>query len=192
MNVGIIDYGCGNLFSLENALEQVGMSHIRIDSCADAKNCQALIIPGVGSYEAGMIGLDNAGLAAFIRKWVFDGKPLLGICLGMQLLMEGSEEAPNCLGLSIIPGFTRRLWGPFAVPHIGWNEVTGAYPGTYYFVHSYYVQPTERTTVIAEVRHNLLFPAIIEHKRVLGVQFHPEKSGTFGLAFLKNWGESIV
>ena len=195
--MGVIDYGCGNLFSLEAGLGRVGLEPVRVRNYRDASTCQGLVIPGVGSYAAGMRGLQDLDMSEFIKEWAVLDKPLLGICLGMQLMLEGSEEASGVEGLGLVRGIAKRLWGPFAVPHMGWNYVTGGElwgfgDDFYYFVHSYYAELVEPQWVIAETDHNIRIPAALKWGNTLGLQFHPEKSGQQGIRLLREWGESIV
>lgn len=193
--IGIIDYGAGNQRNVVLALRRLGVEHKIIDSPAQFRGAKGIIFPGVGAARSAMERLEATGMAHALRNY---GGPFLGICLGMQLLVEFSEEQDiPCLGL--LPGRTRRFPPQDKIPHMGWNAVHQRRPsplfhgledGCYcYFVHSYYVQPAEQKGVLTVTNYILEFASAIEAGNLMGVQFHPEKSGEAGLAILRNFCE---
>lgn len=187
----LIDYGAGNLHSLEGALDRLGYPHQRAEHPEDAPETGGIILPGVGHFEAAQAGLKERGWWYELPQMVADGRPLLGICLGLHLLSEGSEEAPKATGLSLIPGIARRLGPGVKVPHMGWAQVVmaSAHPAVpnprgawLYFLHSYALDTSDDTLYTAQ--HGRIFSALEGRGRVLGFQPHPEKSGPFGLVLL--------
>lgn len=191
--ITLIDYDAGNLASLEGALERLNLPFVRAASPDEAAPTGPIVLPGVGHFEAAQKSLRDRGWWRTLPGLVADGRPLLGICLGLQLLAEGSEEAPRASGLGLIPGIVRRLGPGVKVPHMGWSQVHLHYPhpglpdpkGAWlYFVHSYALEPTVETLCTAE--HGRTFAAIEARGRVLGFQPHPEKSGASGLLLLKS------
>ena len=197
--VALLDYGVGNLHSPAKALDRAG-AEVRVVPDVDrAAGAAALVVPGVGAYGACLAGLGRAGGPEAVAAWLAGGRPLLGICVGMQLAFEGSEEGPVWGGVAAVPGTVRRLGGPVKVPHIGWDEVTprpgsrlfaGLPAGTrFYFVHSY--APAAGGAAVAAVcDYGGAFAAAVEHGNLFGTQFHPEKSGAAGLALLANFVEA--
>lgn len=195
--ITLIDYDAGNLASLEGALDRLGFRHARAASPAEAAASGPIVLPGVGHFEAARRSLVERGWWEALPRLVAEGRPLLGICLGLQLLAEGSEEAPGLSGLGLIPGQVRRLGPGVKVPNMGWSRVTAQVPhpalpdaeGAWlYFVHSYALEPSADTLCVSE--HGRPFAAVEARGRVLGFQPHPEKSGRSGLALLKstlNW-----
>jgi glutamine amidotransferase len=194
--VALLDYGVGNLHSAAKALDRAGADVRVVPAVAGAAGSSALVVPGVGAYGACLAGLDRAGGPEAVAGWLAGGRPLLGICVGMQLAFEGSEEGPVSGGVGAVPGTIRRLAGPVKVPHIGWNEVTprpdsalfaGLPGGTrFYFVHSY--APAAGGAAVAAVcDYGGPFAAAVESGNLFGTQFHPEKSGAAGLALLANF-----
>jgi imidazole glycerol-phosphate synthase subunit HisH len=194
--IALIDYGAGNLTSVKKALAAVGADVCVPKHPADLAAAQGLIVPGVGHFGATR-ALDESWVEA-IRQRVDEGRPLLGICLGMQWLFEGSDEAPDCRGSGLMSGRCYRLdaaRGTVKVPHVGWNTlefepgasiVSAITPGAQvYFTHSYVVPITSDTVALSE--HGERFAAVVERGHVAGVQFHPEKSGEVGLQVLKNF-----
>jgi glutamine amidotransferase len=187
--IGIVDYGMGNLFSVSKALERLGAEYFI--SGENLLEADALILPGVGSFRDAMERLP----ADAIKNFVASGKPLLGICLGMQLLFEESEENGMTKGLGLLPGSVRRFPGQtYKVPHMGWNRLEFLQPSSLlknieedyvYFVHSYYVAPSEVT--LAKVDYHEQVSAIVGRDNIFGMQFHPEKSGKLGMALLNNF-----
>ena len=194
----IIDYGMGNLRSVEKALESVG-SRPRISADPNVvQKAKRLILPGVGAFGDAMENLRRTGMDAAIREAVGAGIPLLGLCLGLQLLFTHSEEFGSHKGLDLIPGNVRRFSGVnLRVPHIGWNQIEDLHPnplleniadGSYfYFVHSLYVEPDDPADVLSRTEYGLRFCSIACRNKVWGAQFHPEKSQDNGKQLLKNF-----
>lgn len=207
--ITVIDYGIGNLLSVRQAFEYCGAEVILTDSPELIRNAAGLILPGVGAFENGMDGLRKRQLIQPIRDLVAKGRPLLGICLGMQMLLDTSEEFGDHAGLGLIHGkvvaipTTKANGSPHKVPHIGWNALLGADPslawkGTIldgieprscvYFVHSYTAQPARPEHRLADCDYNgRLISAAVRSGNVYGCQFHPEKSGETGLQIIKNF-----
>jgi len=194
--VAVLDYGVGNLHSAAKALDRAGAEVRVVPTVDQAAGAAGLVVPGVGAYGACLSGLGSAGGAAAVAGWLDGGRPLLGICVGMQLLFEASEEGPVGDGVGVLPGKVRRLTGPVKIPHIGWDEVVvrpgsrlfaGLEDGTrFYFVHSYAPEP-DGDAVAAVCDYGGRFAAAVEHGNLFGTQFHPEKSGRAGLALLANF-----
>ena len=197
--IGVIDYGAGNLRSVENALSALGAECETAASARDIDRADALLLPGVGEFGSAVKELSRRALCGAIKGAAADGVPLLGICLGMQLLFGASEEAPEARGLGILAGRSLRFPdGPgLKVPHTGWNSITplkesallsGVRAGScMYFVHSFFVRCDERADAAAEAFYGSRFDAAVERGNVFGCQFHPEKSGSAGLSILKNF-----
>ena len=189
--IAVLDYGLGNLRSISRAVERAGGQALVTTDPDTAASADALLLPGVGSFGTCMRNLRAGGFEPVIREAVEAGRPVLGVCLGLQILFEGSEEADEP-GLGILGGVVRRLPGAITVPHIGWNEVawTGAHrlvPSAsasaaerYYFVHSY-AAPADGPGVVGVTEHGRPFAAAVAHGSVFATQFHPEKSGRAGL-----------
>lgn len=201
MNIALIDYGAGNLRSVAKAFEQVGASITLNSDPSQLAQADKMVLPGVGSFGDGMAALQRQGLVGPIRQAVEAGKPLLGICLGMQLLLQSSEEMGFHQGLALLPG--QVLHFPeteLKVPHTGWNQLwpTKSSPllsdipaGSYaYFNHSYYCQPAPEV-VAADTDYGLRFASALSHGNVHGLQFHPEKSQHIGLQMLRNFVERV-
>lgn len=198
--LGIVDYGLGNVHSVQHALTEAGAEVSVVRTPDELEHAAALVLPGVGTFEAGMRGLDTSGLRQPLMAAAAAGKPLLGICLGMQLLAEAGLEDGHHTGLGLIPGVVTRLTpepGGGRVPHIGWDELelTGdsplwrrvRQPVTVYFVHSYALAWTDEEAVLARCASPSPFVAAVQRDNVVGVQFHPEKSQTVGLRILRNF-----
>ncbi|MCR6107947.1 imidazole glycerol phosphate synthase subunit HisH [Salipaludibacillus agaradhaerens] len=197
--IGIIDYGMGNLHSVTKALERLGHRCFLSEKPHDLEKATQLILPGVGSFKDGMIELEKRQLDVFIKDWAGKGNPLLGICLGMQLLFEKSEENGLSNGLNLLPGHvTRFKEGAYKIPHMGWNRLTFNDPthpilhdvpeGHVYFVHSYFVNAKERDVLVATANYGgEQVPAVVAKKSVWGTQFHPEKSSEVGMRMLRNY-----
>jgi imidazole glycerol phosphate synthase glutamine amidotransferase subunit len=190
--ITLIDYGAGNLHSLEGALDFLGFPHQRAERPEDAPDSGSLVLPGVGHFASAQARLKERGWWYELPEMVRDGRPLLGICLGLQLLAEGSEESPKTAGLGLLPGIVRRLGPGVKVPHMGWAQVQakGSHPalpdpkgGWLYFIHSYALEPRGETVYVAN--HGRTFSAVEARGRVLGFQPHPEKSGAFGRVLLQ-------
>ncbi len=201
MKVTLIDYGAGNLPSVERALHRRATATERVDSPEGLAGASALILPGVGHYAALIRALDKNGLREALVAALERGVPFLGICLGLQALYQMSEEAPELMGLNILPGCVRALTGAVKLPHMGWNQVRsdgesrlleGVDPEAYfYFAHSYAAHPQAAPGDASEVRatceYGSEFVAVAEKENVFAVQFHPEKSGGPGQRVLQNF-----
>jgi glutamine amidotransferase len=201
--VTIIDYGVGNLNSIKNMLKKIGVDSVISSQTADIENAEKLILPGIGSFEYGMKKLRNAEFFASLQQKVLQNKtPILGVCLGAQLLFNGSEEGLPVEGLGWIEGKSVRfnqdkMADNFKVPHMGWNELiikkesrlfTDARPDhRYYFVHSYHMVCYQEADILAESNYSYNFVAAVEKQNVIGVQFHPEKSHKFGMKLYENF-----
>jgi len=180
--IAVIDYGAGNLFSIGNALQAIGLSFRVARTPQDLARASRIVLPGVGHFGPMMRELESSGLKNGLLSRVESGIPLLGICLGMQALYESSEEAPGISGLKLLNGDVKRFPNSIRVPQIGWNDVNGY---AYYFANSYYAPISECT--IGAATYGVTFSAIVQRKNITAVQFHPEKSGTAGLQFLTKW-----
>ncbi|GAB7387969.1 imidazole glycerol phosphate synthase subunit HisH [Bacillaceae bacterium] len=194
--IGIIDYGMGNLHSVSKALERLGYAYRFVTEADALDKMDAAILPGVGAFGDAMENLRRLDLAEALRRFVHSGKPLLGICLGMQLLFESSEEHGFHRGLAFLPGHCKRFAGDYKVPHMGWNRLSflqesplfaGVEEGHVYFVHSYYVQTSDRDILLAVTDYFQEVPAIVGRGNLFGMQFHPEKSGPVGMKLLANF-----
>ena len=188
--IGIVDYGCGNLKSLENALEALGLPSRRLSAPAELLEAERLILPGVGNFGHAAGELEGRGLDGALKERAGAGGPILGICLGMQLLFQGSDEAPDRPGLGLLAGRSRLFAGPgLKVPHMGWSAVAfGERSLAAYFVHSYCVPrwPEGRPAqAVGTAEYGGPFLAAFRSGNLAGFQFHPEKSGAQGLALLK-------
>jgi len=192
--VAIIDYGVGNLHSIRRGIEMAGAGAKVTGELKEIKVADAIVLPGVGAFESAMEEIKDK--LDVIREVVQAGRPLLGVCLGMQLLLTRSEEG-NGEGLNLIPGEVVKLPPGLKVPHMGWNSLElrrehpvldTIAPGSYmYFVHSYYARPEDPKTILATTSYGVEFPSIIAQGLIMGTQFHPEKSGKFGLKLLQNF-----
>ena len=190
----VIDYGVGNLFSMSNALRKAGLRVEVAEEPSRLSGSDAVVLPGVGNFGAAAANLEPFREA--LKEAVDDGTPLLGSCLGMQLLFERSEESPGD-GLGLLPGEVKRFVGDVKTPHMGWNTVEptrdsplldGLKPGSYfYFVHSYYPEPADPRDTLASTSYGGMFASIVERGSVYGTQFHPEKSGEAGARLLANY-----
>jgi glutamine amidotransferase len=185
--IGVIDYGAGNLQSVINALDRLGLPWTVCDRPAQIDEVERIILPGVGHFGAAARAMDETGMREALRCAVRDGKPMLGICLGMQLLLEASEEAPEVSGLGLLPGRSVLLEAE-RVPHMGWNRVRwSGLVNHYYFAHSFVAVPRKEDLLATTEIEGRDIPAAIGSGRVLGVQFHPEKSGDRGLSVLEEF-----
>jgi glutamine amidotransferase len=190
----VIDYGVGNLFSMSNALRKAGLRVEVAEEPSTLSGSDAVVLPGVGNFGAAAANLEP--FRAALKATVDEGTPLLGSCLGMQLLFERSEESPGN-GLGLLPGEVKRFVGEMKTPHMGWNTVEptrgsplldGVKPGSYfYFVHSYYPEPADPQDTLASTSYGGTFASIVERGSVYGTQFHPEKSGEAGARLLANY-----
>ena len=198
--IGIIDYGMGNLGSVSNACAFLGLNSRILTRAGEMDDCRALILPGVGAFGDCMQHLNEHGFTGPIRNWIEADRPLLGICLGLQVLLEGSDESPDVPGFGILPGRVRRFESDPSckVPQIGWNQVRQTGVGSsffeavpdqsyFYFVHSFYVD-TPATEVVAGVTtYSIEYTSAISRGNLTAVQFHPEKSQSRGLQLLRNF-----
>jgi len=197
--IGVIDYGMGNRRSVEKALDHVGAQVSLTSDPEELQICDGLVLPGVGAFPRAMRNLRELGLIDLIHARVEEGTPLLGICLGMQLLFDRSEELGTTAGLGLIAGEVARLEaGGLRIPHIGWNEVRfersspldAGLPGEgcpFYHVHSYAARPADRDTVLGTCEYGERFVTFVGRGAVFGVQFHPEKSSLNGLRMLDSF-----
>ena len=194
--IAVIDYRAGNLRSVLRALEKVGQTPILIDTPEQLMQAHAIVFPGQGASPAAMRVLEAKGLVEPLREAILEGRPFLGICLGLQLLMDKSEEgATKCLG--VLPGTTRRLPEGLKVPHMGWNQAhfTQTHPifegipqdSNFYFVHSYYADPADPSMVAAVTDYGVSFCSAVARGNMVATQFHPEKSGDLGLQIYANF-----
>lgn len=197
--IAIIDYGMGNLRSVQKALEEVGADAKITESASDFKKAKKIVLPGVGAMKPAMEKLQSLGLIEPIRETIAQDKPFLGICLGFQLLFEKSNEGGEVAGLGILKGNVERLT-QLKVPHMGWNQINFRQPtcplfkgidqASYvYFCHSYVVKPKDIHVVAATTDYGDDFASCVYTNNLFGVQFHPEKSQTIGLKILKNFTE---
>lgn len=211
--IAIVDYGIGNLRSIEKAFEAVGADVVRSDRPEDIRRADKVVLPGVGAFGACIDEIRRRGLEKPILDAIGDGKSFLGVCVGMQLLFESSEEMGRHEGLGVLPGRVRRFQAgrkrerggkspgnALKIPHMGWNTVEPqredpllrGLPSEpyFYFVHSYAAAPDRASDMLATCRHGVVFPAVVQRNNVSGVQFHPEKSQANGLRILRNFAES--
>ena len=196
MNVAIIDYGAGNVPSVERALQRLGATPERVNSTEKLAAAKAIILPGVGHYAALIRALDQQGLRECLVDAILRGKPFLGICLGLQALYQSSEEAPHLAGLGILHGKVCALPGTIKLPHMGWNQLKirresplleGLHESDYfYFAHTFAARAADEETVAA-CKYGAEFGAVVEVGRMCAVQFHPEKSGVVGAKLLANF-----
>jgi glutamine amidotransferase len=196
--IAIADYGMGNRRSVEKALEHVGAESVITADPAAIRAADAVILPGVGAFPEAMRNLERTGLGEVLIERAASGVPLLGICLGMQLLFESSAEHEGAAGLGILSGAVTRLDGP-RLPHIGWNLVTFerdsalteglGEAAAFYHVHSFACRPADATDVVGSSEYGERFASIVERGNVMAAQFHPEKSSRDGLRMLRNFAE---
>jgi glutamine amidotransferase len=196
-NVAILDYGVGNLRSVEKAFAAAGSNAIVTDDDRVLRKAEALVLPGVGAFAACMKRLAARGFDELIRERVAEGTPLLGVCVGMQMLFEESEEFGQTPGLGLLRGRVRKFSGDLLVPQVGWNQVRRARGhwllddindrSFFYFVHSFYCEPADKDMVIGETDYGLSYASVVAQDQIAGVQFHPEKSQAAGLRLLGNF-----
>jgi len=200
-DIAIIDYGVGNLRSVEKAFAATGNSAIISDDESVLHAAKGLVLPGVGAFAACMKALSARGFDLLVRNQVVRGTPLLGVCLGMQMLFEESEEFGNTPGLGLLRGRVRRFSSNMTVPQVGWNQIhkRRKHPlldnikddAFFYFVHSYYCDAAEPAIVVGETDYGVRYASVVAHGDVCGVQFHPEKSQTAGLQLLTNFAHRV-
>jgi len=199
--IAVVDYGIGNLRSAEKALQHLHADAALTSDRREIDAAEAVVLPGVGAFGACMQALRAAGLEAATKAAATDGRPFLGICIGMQMLFDGSDESPDVAGLGIVSGRVTRLPKTVRLPQMGWNTLDltpgsrlGAQlpdPAWLYFVHSYAPEPTDPAVVAAWCDYGRRFAAAIEQGPVWATQFHPEKSGTVGLRMLENFVDAV-
>jgi imidazole glycerol-phosphate synthase subunit HisH len=194
--IGILDYGAGNLRSVQNTLDEIGAKYELVNDAAGLERSTKIILPGVGHFGQMMRALDRMRVRDALLERIRAGIPFLGICLGLQALFEASEEAPEERGLGLFEGEIRRFPATARVPHMGWNEVMpragskllrGLERPYLYFAHSYYAPLNEATAGTCD--YTLAYTAVLESNNVYGVQFHPEKSGPLGIGIVRNFVE---
>ena len=200
--ISIIDYGAGNLRSVQKACQAVGSDAQITCDPKEILNAERVILPGVGAFGDCMNSLKNSGLTEVIKEVANSGKPFMGICLGMQLLFEESEESPGAEGLGIFKGKIVKIpkVSDLKIPHMGWNSLditkdTQLFKGLpenpfVYFVHSYYMKPQDKNIIAATTEYCKTLPVALEMGNIFATQFHPEKSGVTGLKILKNFIEA--
>src|SRR6266481_8579296 len=196
-HVAIIDYGVGNLRSVEKAFTAVGCDAVVSSDEKTLRQAEHLVLPGVGAFGACMKALTERGFDELVRERVAEGTPLLGVCVGMQMLFEESEEFGATPGLRLLSGRVRRFALDLVVPQVGWNQIRqrathslfeGIVDGVFfYFVHSYYCEPEDPAIVIGETEYGATYASVVARDNVCGVQFHPEKSQAVGLRLLSNF-----
>ncbi|MDD6381841.1 imidazole glycerol phosphate synthase subunit HisH [Mitsuokella jalaludinii] len=202
--IAVIDYGVGNLFSVEKALAVLG-ADVRVTSEEDViRQADKIVLPGVGAFGDCMKNLEESGLIPVLMESVTAGKPLLGICVGLQILFDGSEESPGVRGLGLIPGMVKKIQAPgLKVPHMGWNSLAIREPRQQldlfaglaekpyvYFVHSYHAVPEDPSVITSVTEYGEQLTASVAKGNIQATQFHPEKSGDVGLHILKNFIEA--
>jgi glutamine amidotransferase len=194
--IAIIDYGMGNLHSVSKAVERLGYEALVTADAKEIMDADGAILPGVGAFGDAMQNLRNTGLEEVTKFYAESGKPLLGICLGMQLLFAESEEYGRHEGLGLLPGTVVRFQGDYKVPHMGWNKLSfrqasplfeGLEEGHVYFVHSFHAKPGSAEDLLATTDYYQQVTAIVGRGNVFGMQFHPEKSGDLGMRLLGNF-----
>jgi imidazole glycerol phosphate synthase glutamine amidotransferase subunit len=191
----IVNYGAGNLRSVQNTLDEIGAAYDTTDDPQTVLTADKLILPGVGHFGQMMRAMDELGLREPVLQRIREGVPFLGICIGLQGLFEGSEESPGSKGFGLFPGMVKRFQGDLRVPHMGWNSLErvkgsrllqnlGEQPFTY-FAHSYYAPVVPEAAALCTYIN--AYTAVIEQQNVFAVQFHPEKSGPVGLQVMRNF-----
>lgn len=199
--IAIIDYGVGNLKSVSKALENLGFQTIITNDTQKINASKAMILPGVGAFKDAMEQLKQYKLVDCIRNYAKSGKPILGICLGMQMLFDRSFEDGQWEGLGLLKGEIVRFDNCLKVPHMGWNQLIKGTPDNItqglnlqsyvYFVHSYYLKPQNPEEVILWAEYGTMVPAVVRKGNIMGMQFHPEKSGKTGMKLLENFGRMV-
>ena len=195
--IAIVDYGAGNLRSVVNAIARLGYQSKITSSPDEVLAARAVILPGVGAAAETMENLKALGLVEPIRQFIAEGRPFLGVCIGLQVLFSGTEEGGGHECLGIIPGRVRKLPQGLKIPHMGWNQVKQkvshkVFDGVpdcanFYFVHSYYVEPEDKALVAGETSYGIPICSVIARGNLVATQFHPEKSGEFGLKIYDNF-----
>lgn len=200
--IAVLDYGAGNLRSVAKGLEHAGARpFVTTDAARAAAQADALVVPGVGHFGQCAGQFRVAGFTALVGDWLAADRPLLGICIGMQILYGSSDEAPGEPGIGLLPGHVRRLPGHVRVPHMGWNTVTAVRPDPLlagvdgqrcFFANSYYADPADSAHVVATTDYGPGFPSVVRVGRAVGTQFHPEKSSAVGLRLLGNFVGAVA
>jgi glutamine amidotransferase len=195
--IAVIDYGAGNLRSVVNAVNKLGYRPKVTSNSDDVLNAQAVILPGVGAAADTVFNLNSLGLVEPVCRFIAEERPFLGVCIGLQILFTGTEEGGWHECLDILPGSVRKLPPALKIPHMGWNQVKqrAAHPifngipdeANFYFVHSYYVEPDDRSLVVGETEYGISLCSVITRGNLVATQFHPEKSGEVGLRFYDNF-----
>jgi glutamine amidotransferase len=198
VKVAIIDYGVGNLRSVEKAFAATGCEAVVSADESELRAAERLVLPGVGAFAACMKAITERGFDRLVRERAEAGTPLLGVCVGMQLLFEESEEFGSTPGLGLLRGSVRRFDGDLVVPQVGWNRIyqkqrhelfEGVDDGSFcYFVHSFYCEPADETVIAGATDYGGTYASVVAKENICGVQFHPEKSQDVGLRMLKNFG----
>ncbi|MFH1586513.1 MAG: imidazole glycerol phosphate synthase subunit HisH [Candidatus Diapherotrites archaeon] len=190
--IGVIDLGIGNTGSVLNSLRNLGFDCGKIENREDFRAANKIIFPGVGSFGSALKKLEETGIMDELLREINSGKEFLGICLGMQLLFEDSEESPGSAGFSVLRGKVKKFKSG-KVPQIGWNYVKSSEKilpeGYYYFANSFYCTPAESKDIVAMTEYRVEFASAVRRKNIFAVQFHPEKSGKLGIEFLRRWCE---
>jgi len=199
--LAIIDYGVGNLRSIEKAFEATGCEAVVSSDARVLRQAERLVLPGVGAFGSCMSELRARDFEPLVRERSAEGTPLLGVCVGMQMLFEESEEFGSHSGLGLLRGRVRRFPKQLLVPQVGWNQLqprrshsllTNIAGGTFfYFVHSYYCDAGDLGVVLAETQYGMSYPSVVAQRNICGVQFHPEKSQAAGLRLLRNFASSV-
>ncbi|MFH1126182.1 MAG: imidazole glycerol phosphate synthase subunit HisH [Candidatus Altiarchaeota archaeon] len=197
--IALIDYYAGNVRSIENAFNKLGTTVTLTKKPSDLEKADAIILPGVGNFGDAMKQLET--YRKTLKEEVASGKPFLGLCLGIQIILEKSMEASGVKGLGLIKGECRKFPGKLKVPHMGWNSVKYARENAlfkgipqesyFYFVHSYYPVPEDKDVIAATTEYGVTFPSVIIKDNIMATQFHPEKSGLMGLKLLENFAKLI-
>ncbi|OGO23508.1 MAG: imidazole glycerol phosphate synthase, glutamine amidotransferase subunit [Chloroflexi bacterium RBG_16_50_9] len=195
--IAIIDYGAGNLRSVANAVVRLGYQPRITSNPAEIIKAQGVILPGVGAAADTMANLKKLGLTQTITRFINEGRPFLGVCMGLQILFTSTEEGGRHECLGIIPGQVRRLPAGLKIPHMGWNQVNQTVShrlfdgipdkANFYFVHSYYAEPEDRSLVAGETEYGIRLCSVIARGNMMATQFHPEKSGDAGLRLYDNF-----
>ena len=195
--IAIIDYGAGNLRSVVNAISRLGYQFKITSIPHEVLTAQAVILPGVGAAADTMANLKKLGLVSPIRRLIAEGRPFLGVCIGLQILFTGTEEGGWHECLDVIPGLVRKLPSGLKIPHMGWNQVKQKAPhplfdgvpdeANFYFVHSYYAEPDDKSLVAGETEYGIPICSVIARGNLVATQFHPEKSGEVGLKIYDNF-----
>jgi glutamine amidotransferase len=198
MKVAIIDYGVGNLRSVEKAFAATGCEAVVSGDESELRAAERLVLPGVGAFGACMKALKDRGFDRLVSKRAREGTPLLGVCVGMQMLFEESDEFGSTRGLGLLKGRVRRFNNALVVPQVGWNRIHQTRPHALfegvvdrvfcYFVHSYYCEAADEKVVVGETEYGGRYASVVAEGNICGVQFHPEKSQDVGLRMLNNFG----